>query len=375
MRLVSLEFRCWRNLAQDRLDTDARFVVLHGDNAQGKTNLLEAAWMLGTLRSFREHRPRRLVRHGEQKAALIGQVEGISGRRELRWELDDGSRSLALDGRSPSGLGDWFAVLRAILFCPEDAALVRAEPAVRRRFLDRAAFTARPGHLDIVRDYRRVLAQKSALLRDGGSAAALAPWNARLAVLGARLACSRQRVLDELTGPVQALHARIAGSTAAPVGLRVRGLGQDARDEAAVAEAIRRALHEKRGDELRRGMSLVGPHRDDLHIALDGRPARNYASQGQARSLVLALKLAELVAARERGEAPLFLLDDLTSELDRGRMRRLIDVLGELQSQVWLTTTDPAWLGPLPADSTLLMQVVDGRVERVEGVDERGPSR
>lgn len=376
MRLVSLELRNWRNLAPVRLETDARFVVLHGDNAQGKTNLLEAAWMLGTLRSFREHRPRRLVRHGERQARLVGGVDGISGRRQLSWELDDGARRLRLDGRPATSLADWFAVLRAILFSPEDAALVRGEPALRRRFLDRAAFTARPGHLELVRDHRRVLAQKSALLREGRpTAATLAPWNQRLAELGARLSLSRQRVLDELREPIHTVHARIAGASAAPVGLAVRGVGAEARDLDTVRQRILEELHRKRDDELRRGICLAGPQRDDLHITLGGRPARAFASQGQARSLVLSLKLAELLAARERGDAPLFLLDDLTSELDRGRMHRLIEVLGELQSQVWLTTTDPAWLGPLPSDSTLLMRIVEGRIEGCTTMDEPGPSR
>lgn len=367
MRLVSLELRDWRNIEGLRLDTDARFVVLHGDNAQGKTNLLEAAWMLGTLRSFREHRPARLIRHGAEEASIKGAVDGISGRRHLEWVRGARTRKLALDDHTPQTLGDWFSVLRAILFCPEDAGLIRGEPANRRRFVDRAAFTARPAHLDVVRDYQRTLSQKSALLRSGGGRGQLGVWNDQLAVLGARLACNRQRVLDELTTPIQEVHARIAGAGAAHIEMQMRGLGHQARDENTLCERIRSAMHDATSDELRRGMVLVGPHRDDLHIRLGGRDARNYASQGQARSLVLSFKLAELVAARARGEAPLFLLDDLTSELDQGRMRRLVAVLSALDSQVWLTTTDPAWLGPLPVDSTRQMRIVDGKVARVEG--------
>jgi DNA replication and repair protein RecF len=361
MQLVGLEVRDWRNLAHARLETAARFVVLHGENAQGKTNLLEAVWLLATLRSFRERRAERLIRQGAGSLSLKADVVGEGGLRRLGLERSAESRSLQLDGRAPQAAADWFAVLRAVLFCPDDAALVRGEPGVRRAFVDRAAFTAWPAHLELVRDYRRVLAQKSALLRAPRvDRAQLGTWNAQLVGLGARLMVQRQRVLDELAPHVDALHAAIAGG--GKVGLHVAGLGRGARDEAAAAGKLEERLAAAADEELRRGMALEGPHRDDLDLQLDGRPARAYASQGQARSLVLALKLAELHAARRRGEAPLFLLDDLTSELDRGRMGRLIDVLAELDNQVWVTTTDPRWLGPLPAQSTALVRVVDGTI-------------
>ena len=126
---------------------------------------------------------------------------------------------------------------------------------------------------------------------------------------------------------------------------------------------IEEKLAGTRSEELRRQMVLVGPQRDDLMMELDGKSARNFASQGQARSLVLAFKLAELQAAQGRGDHPVFLLDDLTSELDRGRMNRLIGILGELEGQVWMSTTDPKWLGPLPAERTVVKEVPRRMVE------------
>lgn len=368
MRLTHLALVDWRNIAAQSLDTDARFVVLHGDNGQGKTNLLEAVWMLATLRSFRESRPARLVRHGAQTARLEGTVTGLSGRRKLGWTREDGRRKLWVDGQSTADLEAWFSVLRAVLFCPEHIGIVREGPDQRRAFLDRAAFTTRPSHLDVVRRYRRVLRHKAALLRGPGTPpkAQVATWNLQLTQMGAELAVRRADVLSKLAGPFSASYRAIAGHRAGTPTLRTQGVGRvragESLDRAQVASALADKLDASIDEELRQGRCLVGPHRDELVIELDGHVARRFASQGQARSLVLALKLAELAAARSGGATPLFLLDDLTSELDRGRMSRLMELLTGLDHQVWLTTTDPRWLGPLSGGDVWVHQLDSGAV-------------
>lgn len=368
MRLTELGVADWRNLPGARLETDARFVVLHGDNAQGKTNLLEAVWVLANLRSFREVRQRRLVREGAELARIQGRVQGASGRRTLLWSRGrDGGRALKLDGRPVGDLGEWFAVLRAILFCPEHGAIIRGDPSERRAFVDRAAFTARPTHLDVVRQYRRVVQQKAALLRGpGADRRQLQAWNGRLARLGAELTARRLEVLAELAEPFRQMHHAIAGNDR--VDLKLQTHGPPDPDRAAHEAALLEAMAKAEDDELRRGFALVGPHRAELRVRVDGRSARRFASQGQVRSLVLSLKLAELEAARRRGEAPLFLLDDLTSELDQRRMRRLVELLGDLDNQVWITTTDPRWLGPLPAGGSARYRV-EGGATRLENTE------
>lgn len=375
MRLVELRLRDWRNVTDARVDTDARFVVLSGENAQGKTNILESAWVLATLRSFREGRVARLVRHGAKQASITGSVSGRSGRRRLHWSRDEaGRRGLTLDERPCHELSAWFSVLRAVLFCPEHIAVVRGEPGERRRFVDRAAFTATPAHLETVQAYRRALKQKVAALKlPRVDPALVSTFDAQLIEHGARLARRRVEVLSELSGPFSEMHRAIAGR--GEVALSMRGVGGAAHDgEDAARAAIAAAIDGVRREELRRRRVLAGPHRDDLDIRLDGRSARAFASQGQARSLVLSLKLAELEAARLRGDAPLFLLDDLTSELDRGRMGRLVELLAELPNQVWITTTDPAHLGPLPPGGTRVVRVRAGSVEGSGPVAGDGPS-
>lgn len=365
MRLSSLAVRDWRNLHEAELATDARFVVLHGDNGQGKTNLLEAVWVLATLRSFRDPRPRRWVRHGQQFARIRGTAVSGLGTRRMEWRLKAGRRELEVDGTAPGSLGAWFDLVRAVLFIPEHQAIVRGEPAERRSFIDRAAFTARPEYLELARDYRRVVGQKAALLRSGqATAATLEPWSRRLVHLGARVMMARWRVVQELQEPFQQMHEAIAGHEAgsARVRLAMKSLGGEEQGLDEAQQRLAGAVRQAREEELRRGRVLVGPHRDDLGISLDERSARLYASQGQARSLVLALKLAELTAARARGQAPMLLVDDLTSELDQRRMQRFIEVLADLPNQVWVTTTDPAWLGPLPAGEAVSWRVHRGQV-------------
>jgi len=335
--------------------------VLHGDNGAGKTNLLEAVYLLATLRSFRDARPGRWIRQGRPGAQVEGRVRGLSGERTLCWRAFDGERQLLIDG-GPASLKSWFDLLSAVLFSPETVAVVRGEPEARRRLLDRAEFTARPAYLDLVRDYRRVVQQKGTLLRSGrASASELDIWDDRLASLGAAIRVRRRRLVDELRAPFQEAVGLISGGER--VTLRLRDEGADADHPERVEARLREALVSARPDELRQTTALVGPHRDDLDIEVGGRSARRYASQGQARTLALALRLGELEAARRRGQSPLFLLDDLTSELDQGRRERLVAHLLSLDNQVWITTTDRGYLGRLPEGTA--------RVVRVEAEDLR----
>jgi len=365
VRITRLAIADWRNLSKAELTTDARFVILHGDNAQGKTNLLEAVWMLAALRSFRESQPRRLVKEGSRFARVEAQVVGPYDTRRLELRLLPGKRRLRVDDVAPTSLGSWFELLRAILFCPDHIRIVRGVPQERRDFLDRAIFTVSPGYLELAADYRRAVQQKAALLRTGQARPAeLAPWNDRIVQLGARIALARHAMVETLRPHVLAASAEMSGpaADARTVELQLRSLGGEELGLSAVAERIEAAIARFGEEERRRGRVLVGPHRDDLQLRVEGRNAADYASQGQARTLVLALKLAELAVARSRGVAPLLLVDDLTGELDRGRMQRFLALLTAQESQVWITTTDPAFLGPLPAGEARFWRVREGQV-------------
>ncbi len=360
MRLLSLVIRDFRNLEAVDLETDSRFVVFAGENAQGKTNCLEAIYGLATLKSFRARRNRELIRFGADEAHVGGQVEDEGLRRRFRFSVGPSGRTGEVDGQRPSQLRDYFEGIRAVLFCPEDTAMVRGDPSGRRRFLDRAAFTARPSFLDIARDYRRVLHQRGAVLRSPApDLAQLDVFDHQLARFGAELSVRRQEIVAELSPHFVALHAEIASGSAAKIRYRA-SLGRG--DRAEQQTAFMEQLAASRQDELRRGMNLVGPHRDDLQIEVEGKQARAYGSQGQVRSVVIALKLAELQAARTRGSRLIFLLDDLSSELDQRRTEQLLGLLKELELQTFVTTTDVDRLAGLPGDDARFFKVVGGQV-------------
>jgi len=360
MRLRRLVAETFRNLAPLDLDVDVPFVVFHGENAQGKTNLLESVHWLCTLKPLRGRRVTELVQWGAEGCAVAGWVEHRGSTAHHRVDLTREGRTARLDGKRVNDLEAYFAGVRAITFVPQDGHIVSGEPARRRNWIDRAAFTAAPAHLSRVRQVRQVLSQKAAALRrEDTDRAVLDVLDEQLAAHGAALVDRRVRLLEELLPHVQALYGVISGERGSTtLQMRTAAKGETL---ALRTDALRARLAEVRPRELDRCTTLAGPQLDDVKVLLDGRPARTYGSRGQIRSLVLALKLAEMVAARARGEVPLFLIDDLSSELDQGRTTRLVGVLRELGAQVLLTTTDPAPLAAvLPRRETRLIAVRGG---------------
>ena len=358
MRLTRLHVSGFRNLPTEVVAVDAPLVAFVGDNGQGKTNWLEAVGVLGTLRSFRATKSSEMVGWGQPRASVEGVVRADDMVRTLSWSFADGAQRLRRDDR-PVDAVRWLSSFRATHFVPGDVAPVRGEPALRRALLDRAVLAVRPEYLAVARDHRRLLEHKSALLRSGRATdTELDVLDAQLAPAGAAMTLARAHTVSAM----QAAFVRIYETFGEKEGASVRyesWLGTDA-EEGALAVRYAERLARQRGQEKATQRTGGGPQRDDLALSIAGHAARAYASQGQARSLVLAWKLAELEAARAVGEAPLFLLDDLGSELDPGRTSRLVVYLRSLGVQIFLTTTDARFV---PHDA------VDGevRVFRVRG--------
>ena len=382
MRLNDLQVRDWRNAAAVELELGADLVVLHGANGAGKTNLLEAMAVLATWKSFRSAPWEQVLRWGASVATVHGQTSSELGSARLgvvvgRAESGGFQRRARLDGEPLHDAGPYFARLRAVTFTPDDLQIVRGGPDLRRRFVDRAAFNAWPAHLDQVRVFRRVLSQKAALLRSGrATRRELEAWDARLVPAGVAVVQGRLELVRALEAPLQAVHADLSGGVA--VGLRYRSslLDRDDPDSdpGKLGARYLELLQRSRDEELRRGINLVGPQRDDLVLRL-GQPgdrlesARSFGSQGQVRTLALALKLAELSVAGAGGDPPLLLVDDLSSELDATRLARLVSHIEQLRSQVVVTTTDP---GPILGCSTRGGQAVEIRAGTVASVVRHG---
>jgi DNA replication and repair protein RecF len=359
LRLTRLATERFRNLQGGSVSLDAPVIVLHGANGEGKTNTLEAVHYLATLKPLRGRRSRELLRFGERDATVTADVTcGVS--RELSVTLRADGRDVSLDGKRIGALAEWFASVRAISFTPADAEIVGGEPARRRNWLDRAAFTVSPAHLDRVWTVRRLLDQKQAALRgDRPDRGVLDVLDEQLATHGAELVERRASMLSALLPHVREVHAGLAdGRGEVDLELVTQARGDD---RASRADALRTRLAAWRDRELERRTTLAGPQLDEVRITLDGRPARDFGSRGQIRSIVLALKLGETHAARDRGLLPLFLLDDLSSELDAGRTGRLVRALSSMGAQVLATTTDPApLLAALPPGEALPVRVSAG---------------
>lgn len=361
MRIVRLHLRHYRNLAETLIEPHERFNVVHGHNAQGKTNLLEAVYLLATLRSFRAARSADLVAWGADAAEAEAVVERRGVRRTFQVRIDREGRTAAVDGKRIDRLSQYFGDFNVVLFTPEDLAISKGDPGVRRRYLDRAVFNADPGHIELVREYDRALRSRNALLRESGAAARgphagamMAAFDQPLAELAARVVLRRRRYLEGLVPTLREAHAAITGE-ADDVGLRYRssvegGAGADEAPGPEVADderfawlrraAVRR-LEESLDTDRTRGYTGIGPHMDDLVATLAGRSLRRFGSQGQHRTFVLALKLAEIAYLhRVAGFRPILLLDDVSSELDVGRGARFIELVQERGGQVFVTTTD-----------------------------------
>lgn len=359
MRLTRLIGKDFRNLQPFDLSLDAPFVVFCGANAQGKTNALEAVHMLCTLKPLRGRRSAELIRFGAEKTTVSGFIRHRESTSAFRVDLGSKGRQCRLDGKRVVNIEKYFDRIRCISFQPLDGRIVAGEPKFRRQWVDRAAFTASPSHLGIAKVYRRALEQKVSALRSGmAQRPVLEAFNDQLARAGAELTERRSQLLNELRPHIRRVHdSLVDGANEVSLTLRTDAKGNNTAER---YQSLMERFNKVASDEIRRSRVLCGPHTDDVKVALDGRSARTYGSRGQVRSLVLALKLAEMVAARQRGDVPLFLIDDVSSELDRERTRRLVAQLRDLGAQVLATTTDPGHMDSLPREETLMISVDSG---------------
>jgi DNA replication and repair protein RecF len=367
VRLLRLAIRDFRNLAAVDLAPSPRATILLGENGQGKTNLLEAIYLLATLKPLRAARLQELVRFGEERAQVAGDFDGPGGVRRAAVQVQAGGRTASLDGKPQERLDAYFEGLAAVCFTPDDLLLVKAGPEGRRRFLDRAAFNRWPAVLGEVREFVRALRARNAALRTAPDDVE-ASFRAPLVRAAARLVVRRRALVEELAPRLAAAFREISGPGAPgallsyrpAAGVRVEG------GEAAAAESLAAALAERLPRDREKGYTSAGPHVDDLALALDGRGARLYGSQGQQRALVLALKIAEIENLRAAlGRPPLLLLDDVSSELDPAKNRYLLAYLAALPAQVFLTSTDRRLLEPAAGPESAFFRVENGGVEPI----------
>jgi DNA replication and repair protein RecF len=356
VRLDRLWLTDFRNYRTAELEpAPVGLTVITGGNGHGKTNLLEAVGYLATLRSFRGAQREALIRSGAERAVVRAEAHREERALLIEIELSATGRERAQVNRQPlRRTRDLLGALQVTVFAPDDLAMVKSGPQGRRDYLDDLLVALHPRHDVLLRDLDRILRQRNTLLKQSGGRASpevtatLDVWDAKLAATGSAVAEARSRLAAALEPGVSSAYDRLAERSA-----RVT-LAYQRSWTGPLGEAVAGA----RTEDLRRGVSTVGPHRDDLAASIGGLPSRSHASQGEQRSLALALRLAGHHQVTEVLESPpVLLLDDVFSELDPDRSEALLSSLPA--GQVRLTTAGPL---PAPARPEALIRIEDGKV-------------
>jgi len=373
-RLALRDFRSWSHID---LELAPGRTVFIGANGFGKTNLVEALWYCATLGSHRVATDAPLIRAGADRAVVSTIV--VNDGRELAVDIEiaAGRANKARLNRSPvRATREVLGAVRAVLFAPEDLALVRGDPGERRRYLDDLATLRRPRIAGVRADYDKVLRQRTALLKsasasrfasDSGVLETLDVWDGHLAAHGAQLMAARLDLINELAPEVEKAYQLLAPASR-PAGIAYRSSIDDHDGDLEYLEAaLLDALARRRTAELDRGISLVGPHRDDLELRLGDQPAKGFASHGESWSFALALRLASYELLRAEAGEPVLILDDVFAELDQSRRRALADVAAGAE-QVLIT----AAVGEdIPADleaTRVGVTLVEGDAGRISAV-------
>ncbi len=339
MRILRLRLTQFRNYRHAELAPAPGVTVLYGENAQGKTNLVEAVYFCCLGRSHRTSRDADLFQMGQAECQADMRVLRRDGEREVsvRLSRDDArKKNVKIDGMPVAKMGEMMGLCNAVLFSPEDLRLVKDGPDARRRFMDMEISQAQPQYFYALQRYTRALVQRNNLLKaiaKGPSQALLGTldaWDQLLIDAGGQLIARRRAYIDKLKMAAAPMHAGITSDKEA--------LDIQYECRADSADAFACLLRAARHEDFRRMTTTVGPHRDDLKLTVNGKDARVFASQGQQRTVALALKLAEIEVLRDlTGESPVLLLDDVMSELDIPRRQALLSVLAKTQTIITCT--------------------------------------
>ncbi len=355
MRVEKLAFSGYRNLQEGEWIPSAGVNIVYGDNAQGKTNLLEAVWLFTGGRSFRGARDSELVGFGKEKASLHLEFYAQERMQEAEITIQK-RRSAVLNGVPQPAASRLTGRFCAVVFSPAHLSLIKDGPEERRRFLDAAYCQLRPGYISSLSEYTRTLAQRNALLKDARASVLprnacedmLDVWDRKLAQAGSRLMTAREAYVRKIQPLAAAIYDGLSGGRER-FSLCLREVGESD-GKACTPEWLFSQLQTARQADLAAGFTTVGPHRTDLEVHINDMSARVFGSQGQQRSAVLALKLAEASILREvTGEQPVALLDDVMSELDVFRQDYILNHIHDWQ--VFITCCDPAAIRRLDGGS------------------------
>lgn len=366
MRISRLNLENFRNMEYLSVFPCETVNIIYGDNAQGKTNLLEAVWLLSGAKSFRGAKDADFVRFGESRAVIESEFF-CDGRQQTSKIQIEGKKTAWLNDIKKDSVTAFAGIFTAVVFSPSHLSLVKDGPAGRRKFLDTSICQITPRYIGIISQYQRILLQRNTLLKDISYAPPLLDtldiWDEKLAALGGAIIRMRMEYTRRLQKEAADIYKGISMERET-FSLSYRPFGMDVlqgQNQEEITAQLKEKIAQNRSEDLRSGSTGIGPHRDDLEITINGRSVRAFGSQGQQRSSVLALKLAESRCIGDiLGERPVILLDDVMSELDQSRREYLLNHL--TGSQIFITCCDKGYFSRLEQGRVFKME--KGRLEQ-----------
>ena len=340
MQISKLSLRDFRNHGNLDLTFSSGATTIVGRNGRGKTNIVEAVHYLATLGSHRVSQDAPLIRTGKTSATVLAQVEKHNRQAKVELTINfPGTNKVSLNGNPLVKSRDILGLVTTVIFSPEDLDLVKGDPSARRRFIDELSTLLAPKFSNTRSDFERTLKQRNTLLKSLGrrtpstqARATLDAWDEQLIQTGAEIISTRLENVRRIEPHLTEFGTAISGDTE-PLQLNYANtwLPPDVSEKTEIVELFKTELENRNKDEVDRGVTLVGPHRDDLNLQLSGLPAKGYASHGQSWSIAIALRLAAFKLLREHDDDPILILDDVFAELDERRRTRLISIITDVE--------------------------------------------
>ena len=340
MQISKLSLRNFRNHENLDLSCLSGATTIVGRNGRGKTNIVEAVHYLATLGSHRVSQDAPLIRNGQNTASVLANVEKHKRQAQVELIINyPGTNKVSLNGNPVTRSRDILGLVTTVIFSPEDLELVKGEPSARRKFIDELSTLLTPKFSNTRSDYERTLKQRNALLKSLGrrnpspqARATLDAWDEQLISSGTEIIFTRLENIKKIQPHVTEFGTTISGDTE-PLYLHYLNgwLSPETKNISEIEKLFRAELENRNKDEIDRGLTLVGPHRDDLNIQLSEMPAKGYASHGQSWSIAIALRLAAFKTLREHDDDPILILDDVFAELDERRRNRLISIISDVE--------------------------------------------
>lgn len=363
MKLTGLKLKNYRNCKDIELDLNSKKVLIIGKNAQGKTNILESIYLLSTLKSPRTSNNLELINFVENKVEISADIKKNT-EIELAFSYDTGKKREIKINKLKTKPREFKSVFKTVLFSTQDLLLIRGTPQDRRDWLDFAISQIYPAYDDRLTKYNKIRVQKNNFLKDyNRNDILLDVYNEQLTILGSNIIYLRKKFLQELEKIAREKHTAISGSENLTIKYYCNFLDEETDLEIEeISVKFRQKLEARKTDEIQRGQTLVGPHRDDIIFYIDAKEGTKFASQGQQRTIVLALKLAELDTIKQKtGEYPVLLLDDVLAELDDIRQNYLLKTIDK-NTQTIITSVDTLLFDEKFLDDVIIYKIEDGRI-------------